>query len=395
MTDNLLQLLFHKNTPGEAPCFIDPRGNMVRNFTREQVQEAVLDFASGMALTDIRPGKRVAMIAHTSFNSLVASWGNLLNGCVNVIIPVGATAEEQQEALAQSRAEILIVEDMETARNIMDQVMYLPQLRQIIILEQSDYEPHPSLLTFSFKDLVARGKAKPVDAAKLLSNIKPEDDAYLFYLRNNYHQLQSFTLTHEAVLEHLEASQKHYGIEKHYGKAAEACKTLAIIPFHRPFSHISGCFLPLKLGLPVMAVDRDQGWKSSSLPINPRILIAESRFFEDAIDNLKNFMMDSRGVDGKAIRKAVEWKKKISAEDKHPFSLSRLFWAPILKRRIKEKFGNSLAYVVSIDEGMDFEARAIFMAAGLPTGRAHTEAERLLAMAEPDNAFDISVTKAA
>lgn len=39
MYENILELLFDGKTQGDAPCFIEPRGNMVRKFTRTEIAE--------------------------------------------------------------------------------------------------------------------------------------------------------------------------------------------------------------------------------------------------------------------------------------------------------------------------------------------------------------------
>lgn len=377
MTEHLLQFLFNSEIPSETTSFIDPRGNMIRNFSRKELQEAVTTFASGMAVTDVRPGKRVAIIARTSFTSLVACLGNLLNGCANVVIPITATSEEQQHALAQSRAETLIVEDMETAKIVMEQVMFLPSLRQIVILNQSGYEPHPSLLTFSWDDLMQRGKKKMLNTQERLQAISGEDESYIFFLRNNFHQFQSLTLTHKDMVNQINSSEENYHVSERTTQNPQENKVLSVLPFYRPFSHIVGFFLPLKFGLPMMAVDREDGWKSGSLPIKPRFLISESLLVEDTIEELKNFMLESGGLSQRVIKMAIAWTDRIGAGESQPFSIARIFFQPILKRRIQERFGGKLEYIMLIDDTMDYKARSLYVAAKLPLSRCHMDAQGL------------------
>lgn len=368
MYENILELLFDGKTQGDAPCFIEPRGNMVRKFTRTEIAENVSIFARGMAFTEFRRGKRIAIVAKTSFHSLVASLGNLLNGCINVMIPVDATAEEQRQALSSSRAEALIIEDFETARTVMSQVQYLPQLRQIIVLNKTKFEKQPEILTYVLDDLMTRGEAKADNAADQLKQIEKDDEAYIFFVRDEFNHLKPISMSHHEIMGHLYEMLGAFHSVSPFNR--ETVRTLSVVPFHRPFSHIAGFFLPLLSHYSFMAVDKEESWKSGNLPIRPQLLIAESQFLENLYTAVKESIQQAGGIYQYIWSQTESWiSRNRENEEWTPglFSgIKRLLFQPVLRHKLAEQLGGDIALAVSIDKEMSEESSGFYAAIHLP-----------------------------
>ncbi len=388
MLKNVLQLVFDPKNNHDTACFIEPRGNMIRKFPLSELAELVSLYARGMAASKIEPGRRIAIIAKTSLNSFIACLGNMLNGGINVIIPLDASMEEQQQALAESRAEFLIVEDFAHAQSVVSHIQYLPQLRQIIILNNSEFEQSPEILTLTMESVIECGRNRVDSTKDLIAKITPDDDAFIFFMRDKFQHLRPTCMTHADIVTYLHAIEhkiRRYLPAKHI--TSNEVKTLTVAPLHMPFTCIAGLFLPLMQQHSFTAVDRQDSWKSGNLPFRPNIVISESTFIEklnqDVIEGIKadNSIMSNYLLS--KIEKLANSQYRYAASDVNPNApeivkvalstkstasalFSQLLFSPIAQHQISSQIGGKLRLLFSVDNKPENDNSWMFCAAKIP-----------------------------
>jgi long-subunit acyl-CoA synthetase (AMP-forming) len=379
---HVLDILFAASAMADAPLFIDPRGNMVRKYTKAELAAHVSRFARGMAATELRNGKRIAIVARTSFASMVASLATMLNGCSNIVIPVTASPEQQQQALAASSAAALIVDDIASARAILDQVQYLPQLRQIIVLNQTNFAKQPEILCAGWDEVLQRGDAMPDKRVALLAALAPEDDAYTFFTADAGGELQPRIYTHRAVMEQLAAVRAHS--ETRLRKAGHGQKILSVIPFDTILAHTAGLLLPLALELPFMAVDQGESWKSGNLPIRPTVLVAPSAFLEHTARTIEESFSYSNGITQAMWKQARRWIRRNYQQGQCVAGffakLQRLAFKPFLRAALTKELGGNVQLALSINTEIGYDGGGFFAAADMPVVFTHSDSASIQAL---------------
>ena len=372
----------------DTPLFIDPRGHLVRKYTRSEIADMASLFARGLMATEFRKGRHIAMIARTSFPAFIASIGIMLNGCNALMIPMDATPEEQCNMLAKGRAEALIVEDIKTAKAVLSQIQFLPQLRQLIVLNDQDFEKQPELLCMTFDDLMARGEKKADKRAELLAAIEPAETAMSFFTSKttSFDALEMLPLSHQDIMRSLAAVKQSAAFTKAFAKGnAARNKMLSVIPFHRPFSHIAGLLLPLSLGCPFMAVNHTDSWKSGNFPMRPNFLIAESAYFQQIATEMAEQSSAASAWRRWAWKQSRNWIRRYydhrDEQARLPLvaRLQRVLFAHPLRQQLAELLGGNIRFAMSIDSELPYEASSLFAALGLPVSLNQWQANDIAA----------------
>lgn len=372
MPKHILDYVLSDQLDTEAPLFIDPRGHLVRKYTRGEIADYVSLYARGIAATEFRKGRNIAIIARTSFASFIASLGNMLNGCANIIIPIDATPEEQQHMLIQGRAEALIVEDIKTAKAVLSRIQYLPQLRQMIVLNNQDFEKQAEVLCMSWDELIERGEKKPDKREELLSAIEMDDEVSTFFVKDNKDEYSPLCMTHRDISGYLhkitEAFEKRAVADV---KKKDNNKTLSVIPFHRPFSHIAGIFLPLSQGFPFMAVDHTDAWKSGNFPMRPQLVIGESSFLEEVVAAVEKAVQQGSSLGQKMWKMSKTWGRTFYKSDGQIHAglsgkFQRFLFQAFLQRKLAQQLGGKVRLIMSIDKDISYNAGAFYASVNMP-----------------------------
>ncbi len=385
-TDSIVEFLFaplsDEATPSGA-LLIEPHGNLVRKFDREELAFLVSQFARGMSATNLKRGSRVALSCKISVKAVVASFANLLNGAVNVILPPHLELKEQLQALSSSRTECLIVDDFEAALPILQNIKTLPQLRQVIVLSEAEFDKQPEILSLGWRELMKRGEAQPDKISALRQAIEPEHDAFLYFHHDAQNLLSGVLQTHFQVVAELRDMLE----EESATLAADKLgweRMLSLIPFHHPHSQIAAVLLPMALNRSCMLLDPKEEWKAETLTSRSTLLIAEASFFENLADKVEQQVSQEEGLAEKAWNIALSLGEKIMDDENVAHSLISKckihFCRAMLAGKLKNLIGGNLQTAIVIDRQPKLAATALQLGMGANLIIMHSKPQEMLAM---------------
>jgi acyl-CoA synthetase (AMP-forming)/AMP-acid ligase II len=341
---------------GGLPILIEPRGNLVRKYDREELAHLTDHFARGMRTTHSKSGTRIGMICQHSARAIIAAMGNLLNGSVNVIIPAHATPEEQIQALASSRCDALVVDSIEAARPMLQQIKSLPQLRQLVVLAEGEFAKQPEILCTSWKELMERGEKQPDRLAQQRQALVPEQDAFLYFHFDTSKRLTGKLFTHANLLERLEELIDQLPSTKKLPWQ----RLLAMVPFHHPHSLLASVFLPLAKNYSCMLLEPADSWKLETLAPRRTFLIADPVFFASLAQHLRDRADQQGGWMQQALEKAQKpTEKPLSA-------LTRWGIGQLLGRPLRSITGGRFTGGIAIDSLSSAATEALFCSMGTP-----------------------------
>lgn len=329
-------------------CMVEPRGNMVRNYTYAELTEEIERVSRAVAATKTQgQQKPIAMIVHSSFRAIVANIAALLAGARLVVIPTHATQEEQLQILADNHIELLIMDDLRASEELLSQIPFLPDLRQLWSLEDEPSLYHSEISTLGWEDIALLAASKKSQQEKMLEELDDHTPICRFYQRNAEDEFEYSDYSMErlarAVYRLRDRAEHEFSDLKR-----QAQRILSMIPFNRAPSHIAGMYLPLLTGQVMMAVDREEAWKSGALPYDPDFLVASSRFLTHAADHVKSELLAHRSLTGWLLTQQM----KVTSPEGLAFSMRASLLRMLTKTAWKDSLGGHIQAVLLVDEAL-------------------------------------------
>lgn len=382
--NSIVELLFAPldNAVSQSEAlFIEPRGNLVRKFDREELAFLVNQFARGSSATNLKRGSRVALSCRISMKAIIASFSNLLNGCVNVVLAPDLKLEEQLQALSSARVETLIVDVIEAALPILQNIKSLPQLRQIIVLSEAEVAKQPEIFCISWKDLMKKGDSQPDKLAALRQQIQLTDEAFLYFQHDGSNRLSGLMQTHKQVLEQLTGllEGNDYLYFQHKPKWE---RMLSLAPFHHPHSFIASVLLPIKLRQPCMLLEPNDDWKAQTLSPRETLLISDASLLEEACAIVEQQITQDGGLAEKIWDFTLSFGEKVGDDpailDTLGGRIKSAICRALLAGKLKGWLGGRLHAAIVLDHQPKLTASAFLQGTGTGLCVMHSKAHELL-----------------
>lgn len=355
-------------------CIVEPRGNMVRKYTYKELAELVETIARGISKTKSADAKPIAIVAKSSFRTIAAHFGAMLAGCRVILISTTASAEEQQQIIADNQVELLVMDDLSSGQELVAQLPFLPQMRQLWVLEDEPDKYHAQVSTLGWHDmlhLADQGK-KRVTLEGQLAALKDDEKICRFYSHNDVNEFQQHDYSFAELAR--QTKQAIENAETKHPSFTNVRKLLSIIPFNRVMGHVEGIYLPLLTGRILMAVDRQEAWKTASLPYNAEAVVANSIFLSKAAEKIRTEVNEHGGITQFGFQKNLNRLKKSARrrkDSKHDGSpMINLIAGKtvhyMLCRKLKETFGGDIKLCFAIDDNLRFEHRLFYQSIAVP-----------------------------
>lgn len=165
--------------------------------TWQESADWVGTLARGLWELGCRRGDRVAILAETRREWLLADFASLTIGCATVGIYPTSTGEQVAYILRHSESKVAIVEDAAQAAKIAAHRETLPALEQVIVLEAAA----PTDDALPLDTVRARGRAALAQDGQWLrarrNEVQPQDIATLIYTSGTTGPPKGVVLTHE------------------------------------------------------------------------------------------------------------------------------------------------------------------------------------------------------
>jgi len=278
----------------DRSCMAEPRGNMVRKYRLREFTALIEKIARVVALSRHRSSKPIAIIAHSSFRAVVAHLGALLAGGKVVLISTNASVEQQLEIIADNQVELLVVDAFSSVQPLLAHLPHLPQLRQLWSLEDEPADYPNEVSAQGWQDILELAASKKPILDQQFEKLNSDAPACRYYERNEAGDFHFYESSLKQMAQQVVQAQQAACL--HYPNFKETTRFLAVIPFNQPVAHIEGILLPLLTGRSLMALDRQEAWRSGVLPYAPDCLVASSVFLNQASERILSSVAESGGI---------------------------------------------------------------------------------------------------
>lgn len=326
--------------------------------------------ALGLYSLGIRHGDRVAILAESRVDWVVADLGILSVGAADV--PLYATLTDKQAAyiIKDSGSQIVFVSTETQLKKLLAVIDELPQVKKIVVFDNynSKLAKTPDLL-MSLAELEKIGKKLDKEQPKLFeqlaSAIKPQDIATLIYTSGTTGEPKGVILTHwnltfnvlNTLNEDLEIGDEDLA--------------LSYLPFSHVFERaILYCYI--YLGIPMYLAESIDAVANNLAEVRPTVMTSVPRMFEKIMAKITEQGMTAGFPKANIVRWSIDigrqWARLHHKGEPIPFLLDLQYKLSqiLFFGKIRDKVGGRVRYFLSGGAPLADDISYFFLAAGIP-----------------------------
>ena len=386
VSSSLVEALYRnvERFPGKT-ALVKKSGGKWRTLSYAELYARVERFAAGLAGLGVGEGSRVALMSKNRPKWAISDFAVQSLGAA--LVPVYPTLEPGQVAhiLKDSGSRILIVEDaelLERVRSVRDAV---PELRSIVVMDDSFTDVEEGLLRFG--GVETAGEESPLEGWEAgWRAITREDVATIIYTSGTTGLPKGVVLTHGNFLSNLG------GILEALPIHAEDI-FLSLLPLSHVFERTSGQFLALTVGATTYYAESIEKVPENLREVRPTVALSVPRLYEKMYDRVQARIRESSPLRRKLFNAAVEAGKekyRIEREGEIPGPVLRArlrLYDRLVFGKIKELLGGRLRFFFSGGAKLNPEVGEFFYAARVRIceGYGLTETSPVISCNRPDS----------
>jgi len=177
------------------------RRGLYRETTWQELAEQVERIGRGLIAQGVQPGDRVAIVGDPSPEWLLADFAAQCIGAISYGLYPTSSRDEAEYVLRHAGASVLIAEDQEHVDKVLPMLDRLPELRKLVVIDDSNMfnTEHPALL--SLRQLIELGGTVSVDDfARRGEAVRPDDPATIVYTSGTSAHPKGALYTHRSLI---------------------------------------------------------------------------------------------------------------------------------------------------------------------------------------------------
>jgi long-chain acyl-CoA synthetase len=339
--------------------------------------ETVLDFACALRALQFGRGKSVAVFAGNSPAWPTADLGTIAAQGLSLGLYPTSSAEQCEYILGHADAEFVVVDTPERLAKILAVKPRLPQLRQVIALDESLADQTAGVMGYEeFLHAGRRNRQRFAETIRQQGRAAASDDtAILVYTSGTTGPPKGACLSHRYVINSAESVVESLGLE-----ASDSA--FSYLPFSHVAERVAGFYTRLSAGMTTYFIDDLAKLYSDMLEVKPTIFGSLPRFFEKIhariMADIEQASSRERQEFAEALRIGREVSRLRQKGQTVPADLAerQRQTAPHLLRKVKQYTGN-LRMMTSGGAPLPLEIGEFFDAAGIPILEAYGLTENL------------------
>lgn len=341
------------------------------DITWNEFAREVRNFANGLLHLGIEKGDRISILSWNRPEWVIADLGILSTGAVPVSIYASNLAKEVGYIVNHSESKIIIVEDEEQLKKVLEIRDELPTLQKIVMIEKErEYEDKTIL---SLKEIQQYGveffQKNPSVLDERISSISEEDICMIIYTSGTTGPPKGVLLTNKNLLFICSSISKKIPVNRDDS-------TLSFLPLAHALERVV-FYLSIYFSGVINFAENINTVGENILEVKPTIVIGVPRFFE----KIYNAVITNVETRSPLIKKIFNWSlntgkaySKLKIEKKNiPFLLSLKYKIAdkLVFRKIKERVGGRIKFFGCGGAPLSKEIIEFFYAVGLPVLEAY------------------------
>jgi long-chain acyl-CoA synthetase len=361
----------------------------VEGLSSKELFEKIRDVSLGLGALGVGAGDRVAIVAESRPEWLIADLAILTIGAVTVPIYPTLSAAQARYILQDSAASVAFVSTRLQLDKVQEVRHQLPALEAVVVMDGSAASGSPSVM--SFEALAARGHQQITGewgTGKAFRDrsrqIGPNDLATIIYTSGTTGEPKGVMLTHGNLVSNLKAGAAVLNV-------SQDDVALSFLPLSHAFERMVA-YIYLLCGVTICFAESFDTIGRDIAAVRPTVLTGVPRVYEKLHTRIIEKGQSSPGLKGSLFRWAVKVAMatgRAQLRGASPgllTSLQRPLADRLVFAKIREGIGGRIRYLVSGSAPLGVVIAEFFQGVGLPIveGYGLTETAPILTVNPPD-----------
>jgi long-chain acyl-CoA synthetase len=361
----------------------------VEGLSSKELFEKIRDVSLGLGALGVGAGDRVAIVAESRPEWLIADLAILSIGAVTVPIYATLSAAQARYILQDSAASVAFVSTRLQLDKVQEVRHQLPALEAVIVMDGSAASDSPSVM--SFETLAARGHQQITGewgTGKAFRDrsrqIGPNDLATIIYTSGTTGEPKGVMLTHGNLVSNLKAGAAVLNV-------SQDDVALSFLPLSHAFERMVA-YIYLLCGVTICFAESFDTIGRDIAAVRPTVLTGVPRVYEKLHTRIIEKGQSGPGLKGSLFRWAVKVAMATGRAQLRGVSpglltsLQRPLADRLVFAKIREGIGGRIRYLVSGSAPLGVVIAEFFQGVGLPIveGYGLTETAPILTVNPPD-----------
>jgi long-chain acyl-CoA synthetase len=298
------------------------------SLTYQEVATQIQLFATGLQALGVQPYRSVALFADNSPRWLIADQGTMLMGAFNAVRSSQADTQELLSILANSQAQVLIVEDLKTLNKFSPQLAELG-INLVILLSDEATDLDLPIKLVNFSQLINIGST----ATFMPIALKKTDLATLLYTSGTSGNPKGVMLTHANLLHQINTCATVI-------PARSGSRVLSILPSWHSYERSCEYYL-LSQGC-TQTYTSIRYFKQDLKNYQPEFLVAVPRLLESLYEGIQKQFREQSPSQQKLVNNLLDTSKKYIEAKRIVQGLSLECLAPSLSQKLNARIQMSI-----------------------------------------------------
>jgi long-chain acyl-CoA synthetase len=371
----------------KSDCLMAKKDGAYRPISSLEVASAIESLASALMNAGMQKGDRVGILSENRPEWAYADLAILSGGGISVPIYATLPAKQIEYIINDSEMEVLFVSTRSQLEKILCIREATPRLRKLILFDKvNDLPASCETFTSLLENGVLSLKKDPDIVRKRAETIQPDDVFTLVYTSGTTGEPKGVMLTHNNLISNIESIVT-------FCRFDSRDTTLSFLPLSHIFERMAGYYTMLRVGCTIAYAETQDSIPQNLLEVKPTILMAVPRVYEKFYARVQDNIGKEKGIKKNlaqwafALAPRYSVARLVAKNVSVALSVQHKLAEVILYRKIREKLGGRLRYLVSGGAALSAHLAYFFSGVGLTIleGYGLTETSPVIAWNRPDH----------
>ncbi|MDX6749930.1 AMP-dependent synthetase/ligase [Geminicoccaceae bacterium 1502E] len=366
---------------GDAPFLWQKRAGRWQSWSWRRVAEESEALARCLAGRGVAPGDRVAIIADSRPEWVVADLAILKAGAVSVPVFTTYAGADYRFILAHAGTVAAVAAGGAVAQRLLPELAALPDLRTLVLLDEETAAAPGAVATLGYGAALEEGAVgAPLTAGRARQG---EDLACLIYTSGTGGRPKGVMLPHRSLLANIAGV---WDLLEEVGLGDDVF--LSFLPLSHAYEHTVGLFLPIAMGAQIRFAESVERLAANMAEVRPTFLPCVPRLYEVMKQRMTSAASREGGLKARLFEEAVRLGTRRAARGGRlppHLALADMALERLVRDKIRARFGGRLKAMISGGAPLNPEVGQFLQSLGLPIlqGYGQTEAGPIISVNPP------------
>lgn len=312
-----------------------------------EVYRRISDLSRSLVQLKHTPPTQIALLMENGPNWVITDLAIMSSGHISVPIYTTNTASQTRYILDHSEAKLLFVSSTLLSQDLLDEILECKTLEKIIIFDDQKQNTNSNAKICNLEEFLT-DQASLNQWFETIDKIKPDDTCTIIYTSGTTAHPKGVMLSHKNIISNIESCLDALTV-------GPSDRSLSFLPLSHALERTAGIYTLMSAGCEIYFAQSLAKVSGDLLEVNPTVFCAVPRLLEKAYNAVYDKVKQSSWF----IQRAFQY------ANQHPETPLNMLFDRLFYKKIREKFGQRLRFIVSGGAALSPGISEFFSRAGL------------------------------